>query len=160
MDHYTIGENNMQCQCNPEIKERISEYLKNHPYLNLATVSPEGKPMAHSMGYASAGPVVYMGTGKDTRKYQNIEKNPSVAFTVDEDSLDVFNITGVQMEGKASFVTDEDEIQTYFQLVMEKYPFAKDMPKNPDNRIIKIEPTKAFFLDYSVEFGFRYEVEY
>ncbi|WP_244603484.1 pyridoxamine 5'-phosphate oxidase family protein [Methanococcoides sp. NM1] len=60
--------------------------------------------MVHSMGFVSAGPVVYFGTGKNTRKYQNIEKNPSVAFTVDEDSLDVFKITGIQMEGKASFV--------------------------------------------------------
>lgn len=150
----------MQCQCDSGTKERIAEYLKSHPYLNLATVSPEGKPMVHSMGFVSAGPVVYFGTGKNTRKYQNIEKNPSVAFTVDEDSLDVFKITGIQMEGKASFVTDEAEIQTFFQLMVEKFPFAADMPEKPDNRIVKVEPTKAFFLDYNVEFGFRYGVDY
>ncbi|UGV40375.1 pyridoxamine 5'-phosphate oxidase family protein [Methanococcoides orientis] len=72
----------------------------------------------------TVSPVVYMGTDKDTRKYQNIEKNPSVAFTGDGVN-DVFNITGVQMEGKASFVTDEDEIQTYFQLVMENTHLQK-----------------------------------
>ncbi len=54
-------------QCDSGTKERIAEYLKSHPYLNLATVSPEGKPMVHSMGFVSAGPVVYFGTGKDTR---------------------------------------------------------------------------------------------
>ncbi|NPE31023.1 pyridoxamine 5'-phosphate oxidase family protein [Methanococcoides sp. SA1] len=146
--------------CDLEIKERINEYLKKHPYLNLATVSPEGKPMVHSMAFASAGPVVYFGTGNNTRKFRNIEQNPNVAFTVDEDGSDVMNITGIQMEGKASFVTDEAELGQIFQLMLEKFPFMKELPKNPDNVIIKVEPTKAFFLDYAVEFGFRYEVDY
>ncbi|WP_256360059.1 hypothetical protein [Methanococcoides sp. NM1] len=44
--------------------------------------------------------------------------------------------------------------------MVEKFPFAADMPEKPDNRIVKVEPTKAFFLDYNVEFGFRYEVDY
>ncbi|ABE52587.1 pyridoxamine 5'-phosphate oxidase family protein [Methanococcoides burtonii] len=146
--------------CDPEIKERISEYLKKHPFLNLATISPEGNPMVHSMGFASSGPIVYFGTGNTTRKFRNIEQNPNVAFTVDEDGPDVMNITGIQMEGKASFVTDEAELGQIFQLMVEKFPFMAELPNNPDNVMIKVEPTKAFFLDYAVEFGFRYEVDY
>lgn len=146
--------------CDSEIKERISEYLKTRPYLNLATIGPEGKPMVHTMAFASAGPVVYFGTGNTTRKFQNVTQNPNVAFTVDEDSSDVMNITGIQMEGKASLVTDEAELGKVFQLMVEKFPFMADLPHNPTNVMIKVEPTKAFFLDYAVEFGFRYEVDY
>ncbi len=116
--------------------------------------------MAHTVGFASAGSVVYFGTGNTTRKFHNIEKNPNVAFTVDEDGSDVMNITGIQMEGKASFVTDEAELGQIFQLMLEKFPFMAELPKNPDNVIIKVEPTKAFFIDCAVEFGFRYEVDF
>ena len=42
------------------------------------------------------------------------------------------NITGIQMEGKASFVTDEAELGQIFHLMVEKFPFMAELPKNPD----------------------------
>ena len=93
-----------------ELKDKINQYLANHYYLNLATVSPQGSPMAHTMAYVSKDSVVYLATNKNTRKVQNIMHNPHVAYTIDEDDPDWFDMQALQVEGKASIITDEEEL--------------------------------------------------
>jgi nitroimidazol reductase NimA-like FMN-containing flavoprotein (pyridoxamine 5'-phosphate oxidase superfamily) len=89
------------------LKEKIYEYLSDHYYLNLATISPQGRPMVHTMAYVSEGAVVYMATNKNTRKVQNIMQNPYVAYTIDEDDPDWFDMQALQIEGRALIITDE-----------------------------------------------------
>ncbi len=141
-----------------ELKDKIREYLSNHYYLNLATVSPQGRPMAHTMAYVSEGIVVYMATNKNTRKVQNITQNPFVAYTVDEDDPDWFNIQALQIEGKASIITNENELREAGEILVAKFPVAADMPPDPDSIMIKIEPEVIYYLDYSVKFGYREQV--
>ncbi len=138
-----------------ELKDKIREYLSNHYYLNLATVSPQGRPMAHTMAYVSEGIVVYMATNKNTRKVQNITQNPFVAYTVDEDDPDWFNIQALQIEGKASIITNENELREAGEILVAKFPVAADMPPDPDSIMIKIEPEVIYYLDYSVKLGYR-----
>jgi general stress protein 26 len=141
-----------------ELKDKIHEYLSNHYYLNLATVSLKGKPMAHTLAYVSKGSVVYMATNKNTRKVQNIMQNPYVAYTVDEDDPDWFNMQALQIEGKASIITDEKEMREIGEILVAKFPVAADMPPDPESIMIKIEPEVIYYLDYSVEFGYRKQV--
>ena len=141
-----------------EPKDKIREYLSNHYYLNLATVSPQGRPMAHTMAYVSEGIVVYIATNKNTRKVQNIMQNPYVAYTVDEDDPDWFDIQALQIEGKASIITDEGELREAGEILVAKFPVAADMPPDPDSIMIKIEPEVIYYLDYSIEFGYREQV--
>ena len=139
-------------------KDKIHEYLSNHYYLNLATVSLQGRPMAHTMAYVSEGTVVYMTTNKNTRKVQNIKQNPYVAYTVDEDDPDWFDMQALQIEGKASIITDENELREVGEILVAKFPIAADMPPDPDTIMIKIEPEVIYYLDYSIEFGYREQV--
>lgn len=143
-----------------EIKQKIVDYLASHNWLNLGTVDKSGKPMVHTMGYVSDGAVVYFGTGKDTRKAANILNNSNVAYTVDDDEVQLMEITGIQMEGKASMVTDEAEAGKVFQLMLEKFPFVADMPEDNDSILLKVEPVTAYYLDYTKEFGYRDMVSY
>jgi general stress protein 26 len=141
-----------------ELEDKIQEYLSNHYYLNLATVSPKGKPMAHTLAYVSKGYVVYMATNKNTRKVQNIMQNPYVAYTIDEDDPDWFNMQALQIEGKASIITDEKEMREIGEILVAKFPVAADMPPDPESIMIKIDPEVIYYLDYSVEFGYRKQV--
>ena len=143
-----------------EIKKVIEDYLKNHEWLNLGTVDGEGRAVVHTMGYVSDGATVYFGTNKNTRKAQNIMNNPSVGYAVDEDDIEVMSITGVQVQGKASFVTDMDEMNKAGQMMAEKFPFVKDMPADPDFVMIKVEPLEAYYLDYTKGFGHRDQINY
>ncbi len=140
------------------LKEKIYEYLSDHYYLNLATISPQGRPMAHTMAYVSEGAVVYMATNKNTRKVQNIMQNPYVAYTVDEDDPDWFNMQALQIEGRASIIEDEEELREVGEILAAKFPIAADMPPDPDSIMIKIEPEVVYYLDYSIKFGYREQV--
>jgi general stress protein 26 len=141
-----------------ELKNKICEYLASHYYLNLATVSPQGNPMAHTMAYVSEEAVVYLATNKNTRKVQNIMHNPHVAYTVDEDEPDWFDMQALQVEGRASIITDEKELREVGEIMVAKFPIAADMPPDPDIVMIKIEPELVYYLDYSIEFGHRESV--
>jgi len=138
-----------------ELKDKINQYLANHYYLNLATVSPQGSPMAHTMAYVSKDSVVYLATNKNTRKVQNIMQNANVAYTVDEEDPDWFNMQALQVEGKASIIIDEKELREFGEIMMAKFPVVADMPPDPDTVMIKIEPKVIYYLDYSIEFGHR-----
>ncbi len=141
-----------------ELKDKIYEYLSSHYYLNLATVSPQGRPMAHTMAYVSENAVTYLATNKNTRKVQNIMHNPYVAYTVDEDNPDWFDMQALQVEGKASIITGENELREVGEIMAAKFPVAADMPPDPDIIMIKIEPEVIYYLDYSVKFGHREQV--
>ena len=142
-----------------ELKEKINQYLANHYYLNLATVDPQGSPMAHTMAYVSKDSVVYLATNNKTRKIQNIIHNPHVAYTVDEDDPDWFDMQALQVEGKASIISDEKELREFGEIMVAKFPIAADMPPDPDTVMIKIEPEVIYYLDYSIEFGHREKLD-
>jgi len=141
-----------------ELKDKIYEYLSSHYYLNLATVSPQDRPMAHTMAYVSENAVTYLATNKNTRKVQNIMHNPYVAYTVDEDNPDWFDMQALQVEGKASIITGENELREVGEIMAAKFPVVADMPPDPDIIMIKIEPEVIYYLDYSVKFGHREQV--
>jgi general stress protein 26 len=142
------------------VKEKISNYLTLHNYLNLGTVSPGGTPTVHTVGFVSEGATVWFITDKTSRKATNIMNNPAVAFTVDEDYRDIAVIQGVQMEGTASLVTEEADVQRVFGLIMSKFPQIRDLPENPNYVVFKIEPKAGYFLDNTVEFGHRDSATY
>lgn len=143
-----------------ETRQKIVNYLSSHQWLNLGTADRSGKPMVHTMAFASDGATVYFVTDKNTHKVADIMDNPKVAYTVDEDNVQVMQIKGVQMQGKASLVTDKEETSKAFSLMAKKYPFMADLPSNPDNVFFKVEPEEAYYLDYSKGFNHRDFVTY
>jgi general stress protein 26 len=142
-----------------ELEDKINQYLADHYYLNLATVSPQGNPMAHTMAYVSKDSVVFLATNKNTRKVQNITQNPNVAYTVDEDDPDWFDMQALQVEGKASIIIEEQELREIGEILAAKFPIVADMPTDPDVVMIKIEPEVIYYLDYNIEFGHREKVD-
>ena len=145
---------------NDEIRQKITSYLKSHNIMTLATVTPEGQPVAHTVTYVNDSTTVYFGTNRQTRKAQNIMKNPSVSFTVDEDYADWAMIQGVQMIGNASILTEQTELEKAGKLYLEKFPAAANLPQNPDKIMIKIKPVSGYFLDYTKGFTHRDEVRF
>jgi general stress protein 26 len=143
-----------------DVEKKISDYLSSHLYLNLATVSPDGKPLAHTVGFANDGAIVYFVTDKKTRKANNINGNPNVAFTCDEDYTDLYSIQGVQMKGKAELETNGVVIEKIMGTMLQKFPQMKDMPENPDYVFFKITPLEGVFIDNTRGFGHREEITF
>ena len=141
-----------------DIKEKISEYFKKHPYMRLGTLSPEGAPVVHTVGFVSDGTTVYFITDKNSRKAKNILRSPAVAYTVDICYTDLSSIQGVQMAGRAEMVTDPEEAQKAMAMMAEKFPYMKDIPVTPDFAVFKVTPTEGFFIDNTVAFGHKDKV--
>lgn len=146
---------------NMETKNQVIEYLRKKTTVTLATMSENGNPITHPVAYVSdEDGVVYFATSKNTRKVHNIMKNQHVAYSVFEETSDLNAIRSIQMEGTASVVLDKEETGKAMNMLMEKFPFMKDMPPNPDNILIKVEPEECYFADYSKGFGHRDKIDF
>ena len=144
-----------------EIKKAISDYLRAHRKMTLATVTLDGRPLAHTVEYVSDdGPMLFFATKKTTRKAQNIMKNSNVSFAVDEDYDDWMKIQGVQVEGRALILSDEKDIKYAMDLFLKKFPFVAEFAPDPDMIFVKIEPIAGFFLDNTKGFAHRDEVKF
>ena len=78
-----------------------------------------------------------------------------MAYTVDENYENIMGIKGVQMEGHAFLVTMETEAMKLLELMAQKYADMEEMEPYPDLVIVKIEPTRGYFLDNTRAFGHR-----
>lgn len=146
-----------------QIKAEIQAYLNDpsHLFLNLATVTPEGAPLAHTMAFTADGATVYFGTSKGSRKATNMQANPKVAYVVDQDSYpDFMKITGVQMEAKATLISDPQEIARANKLYKAKFGEAVDITPSDQHLVFKLEPVRAYYLNYAKGFAHRDMVEY
>ena len=142
-----------------EIKKKIEAYLATRPYMNLATIKSDGAPAAHTVGYANDGAVVYFMTHRDTRKLTHIKNNPKVAFTIDEDCLELPKIQGVQMEGTATVLSEKADIEKAGGLLGQKFG-EMEIPFMDEMVFVKVEPTEAYFIDNTQGFGHRDNVTY
>lgn len=148
-----------------DVKQKALEYLHNHHTVRLATVTSDGQPMAHTVEYMPEGSTLYFVTGRSSRKAVNIAKNPKVGLAIDTDDEKWQSenpadraALGLQLEGVARQVTDQNEIQKVMKMLFEKHPEFKDMPADPDMGVYRIDLKHGFILDYSEEFGHRDEI--
>jgi uncharacterized pyridoxamine 5'-phosphate oxidase family protein len=142
--------------------QKISDYLKNHEYIQLATVDEEQQPHVRTVSVVSKGAVVYFMTDKWSRKVKHFGKNPKVGYVMDEEYKDWTKIQGIQMQGIAEQVTDGKEMQEVMQMFFEKYPLIKNMPQEMSKGMvcIKIKPVSGIFIDNTVQFGYREQVDF
>ena len=145
-----------------KIKQKIITYLSNHQKVTLATVTPEGDPIAHTVVYVNEGAIMYFRSRNVRRKYLNIMNNPSIAYAVDEYPGDDWcQLLGVQMTGKATIVEagEKDRINQLFEV---KYPRIEQfIPREtPGLEVIRIDPIEGFWLDYRKSFGNREPVSF
>ena len=80
-------------------------------------------------------------------------------MTIDGDTPEVMEITGLSMAARAQAVVDRTEAEKALRLPMRKYPEQKSLPSSlpmptPENvRIFRLTPTVISVLDYSKGIG-------
>src|SRR5512134_3036985 len=140
-----------------EIKRKILKLLDQHRIMTIATLRPDGWPQATTVGYASEGLTLYFLCGPDSQKAANLARDDRVSLTIDHDTPQVMEITGLSMAARAVPVVDPAEGEKVLRLLMQKYPqqesFPLPMPKPEEVRIFRVTPTVISVLDYSKGFG-------
>lgn len=139
------------------IRNQILSLLDQHRDMSLATLRPDGWPQATTVGYANDGLTLYFLCGHDSQKAANLARDDRVSLTIDHDTPQVMEITGLSMAARAQPVTDPAEAARAISLLMSKYPpqsaISVPPPKPDEVRIFRLTPTVISVLDYSKGFG-------
>jgi nitroimidazol reductase NimA-like FMN-containing flavoprotein (pyridoxamine 5'-phosphate oxidase superfamily) len=125
--------------------------------MTIATLRPDGWPQATTVGYANDGLTLYFLCGPDSQKAANLARDDRVSLTIDHDTPQVMEITGLSMAAHAQAVADSAEGEKALRMLMLKYPqqasLPLPMPSPADVRIFRVTPTVISVLDYTRGFG-------
>jgi nitroimidazol reductase NimA-like FMN-containing flavoprotein (pyridoxamine 5'-phosphate oxidase superfamily) len=140
-----------------QIKRKILDILDRHRTMSVATLRPDGWPHATTVGFASDGLTLYFLCGKASQKAANLARDDRVSITIDHDTPQVMNITGLSLAAHARRVVDRAEGERALQLLMRRYPPQEGvplaMPSPDDVCIFRVTPTVISVLDYSKGFA-------
>ncbi len=138
-----------------QLKSLIQQIIDTHRVMTVATVRPDGWPQATTVGYASDGLSIYFLCGAGSQKEANIKACNKVSITIDDDAEDMMALKGLSMAATAEFVTDAKQFPTLYEMLIAKYPQAKELPA-PDHstvRYVRLTPKVISVLDYSKGFA-------
>jgi len=139
------------------LRQKILALLDQHRIMTVATLRPDGWPQATTVGYASEGLTLYFLCGLDSQKAANLARDNRLSLTIDHDTSQVMEITGLSMAARAQQVTDPAEAEKVIGLLMRRYPeqtsFTLPMPKVADVRIFRVTPVVISVLDYTKGFA-------
>jgi nitroimidazol reductase NimA-like FMN-containing flavoprotein (pyridoxamine 5'-phosphate oxidase superfamily) len=140
-----------------EIRRKILKLLDQHRIMTIATLRPDGWPQATTVGYANEGLTLYFLCGPDSQKAANLARDNRVSLTIDHDTPQVMDITGLSMAARTQVVLDSAEGEKALRMIMAKYPpqdsLPLSMPTPADVRIFRVTPIVISILDYSKGFG-------
>lgn len=139
------------------IRQQILALLDQHRIMTIATLRPDGWPQATTVGYANDGLTLYFLCGPDSQKAANLARDDRVSLTIDHDTLQVMEISGLSMAARAQAVVDPAEAERALRMLMLKYPqqvpLPLPLPTPEDVRIFRVTPVVISVLDYSKGFG-------
>ncbi len=141
-----------------QIRQKILALLDQHRIMTIATLRPDGWPQATTVGYANEGLTLYFLCGLDSQKAANLARDDRVSLTIDHDTPEVMEITGLSMAARANPVTDPTEGERILRMLMLRYPpqqgsLPLPMPTAADVRIFRVTPKVISVLDYSKGFA-------
>ena len=141
-----------------QIRKKILTLLNQHRNMTIATLRPDGWPQATTVGYGNDGLTLYFLCGRDSQKAANLARDDRVSLTIDDDTPEVMEITGLSMAARATPVLDKAEADKALQMLLAKYPPQQSsalppLPAPDDVRIFRVTPAVISVLDYSKGFG-------
>lgn len=142
-----------------ELREKIRKILENHNLMHIATVDENGHPHVRGVDYAigEKDDEIYFTTHKMTRKVGQIKNNEKIAFVVDHDCPeweDLQKLVYIKGIGTAQILETPEEIQKAFGLILQKFPYLKNLPGEPSDFVgVKVVLNEVYVTDNTVSFG-------
>jgi PPOX class probable F420-dependent enzyme len=127
--------------------ERIQRYLATKEVVVLATVGPDGAPLAMPMWFLHDAEAVTMISLADTQKVRNLRRDPRAAGVAESVGA-AGEIRGVTVRGHAEFLDDSPERRALVARFLAKYhPRLERLwagPAMPANRaMFRIAPERV-----------------
>ena len=129
-----------------DLPDHVLQYLGEQNTFTLATASPSGVPHASTFLYVNEGPSLYFWTKPTTTTAKHIERNPVVAYAIDQYAEDLTQTKGIQGRGEASVILSGEEIARVAALFGDKFP---DLSPGATMSIsfFRVVPTEVEFID-------------
>jgi len=111
----------------------------------LATVNKDGSPHVVPIWFLVDGENIVFSTGLGSVKYKNMERDPRVCISVDEEK-GLFSF--VKIDGTATFSTDADESIKWATKIAERYMGRENAEaygkrnSGPDEVVVTVSPSK------------------
>lgn len=122
------------------------QFLDTKEVVVLATVQPDGAPLAMPMWFLHDADGITMISVDGLQKVKNLRRDPRVCVVAE--SADARGIRGVAMQGRARFLTDGPERRALVDRFHQKYAGrlekiwgGRAMP--PDRVMFRIAPAKV-----------------
>jgi nitroimidazol reductase NimA-like FMN-containing flavoprotein (pyridoxamine 5'-phosphate oxidase superfamily) len=135
-----------------EIRKKVLALLDQHRTMTIATLRPDGWPQATTVVYANDGLTIYFVCGPESQKAANLARDDRVSLTIDHDTPQVTEITGLSMAAHAQEVVNPAEASKALHTLRLRYPLLP-VPMPEDVRIFRVIPTIISVIDYSKGFG-------
>jgi nitroimidazol reductase NimA-like FMN-containing flavoprotein (pyridoxamine 5'-phosphate oxidase superfamily) len=140
-----------------QLSKKIQNILDKHRIMTLATLRPDGWPQATTVGYVNEGMTLWFLCGLDSQKAANLTQDDRVSLTIDEDTPEIMQITGLSMAARAERVRERKEAEKVLRMLPLKYPkqesFNLPMPTPEQIAIFRLRPIVISVLDYTKGFG-------
>lgn len=158
-----------KCINRQDLEERILKYMADHNTISLATVT-DRQPHAATVFYVSIGFELFFVSNPTSRHSINLERNPIVSGTINEDYSNWLKIKGIQLEGKVDCIGGIFENKRIVTAYIKKFPNVADFFVSPKKlgeaiarkvskvRFYRIIPERIFFIDNATGFGDREEL--
>ena len=152
-----------------QLREIILKYMREHNTISLATTMGN-VPYAATVFYVNIGFDIYFLTSPSSRHGQNIEQNPCISGTINEDYSSWREIKGIQLEGKVKNIGGMLKNMSICRTYLKKFPEVTDFLLAPQKlgkevsrkvakiRIYKLTPRRVWFINNEVGFGYREEL--
>jgi nitroimidazol reductase NimA-like FMN-containing flavoprotein (pyridoxamine 5'-phosphate oxidase superfamily) len=138
------------------ILEKMTALVRKKNVCVLATVS-DNKPYCSLMAYITDGTCkeIYMVTHKNTTKFTNLQKNPSVSLLIDSrETQPRSNAQALTIDGVFIPLIDDNKRQKIRDRMLESFPHMKDFIHHPESEIIRIKINSFLLLDGLTESHF------
>ncbi len=136
--------------------EKMTALVRKKNVCVLATVS-DNKPYCSLMAYLTDGTCkeIYMVTHKNTTKFNNLQKNPSVSLLIDSrETQPRSNAQALTIGGVFIPLIDDNKRQKIRDRMLESFPHMKDFIYHPESELIRIKINSFLLLDGLTESHF------
>lgn len=125
---------------------RVQAFLAGRQVVVLATMQPDGAPLAMPMWFLHDPSSLTMITVADTQKVRNLRRDPRVCVVAEGGETGA--VQGVSVHGLAEFLPESAERRALTERLVEKYaPYlerrwkGRSMP--PDRLMFRIVPSRV-----------------
>ena len=136
--------------------KKMKNFVKQKNICVLSTISGN-KPYCSLMAYITdiTCEEIYMVTHKNTTKFNNLQKNPSVSLLIDSrETQPRSKAQALTIDGVFIPLTDEDKKQNIRDRMLESFPHMKDFIHHPESELIRIKINSFLLLDGLTESHF------